>query len=434
MNGIDNIAGYTLTVGTADFVITDSIAQYDPIVDNLDDGDERNYKAQFIDASMSTDYETGRGTWNATAGTISRDTIKTSSNNGAIVNFGAGPKVVFIVSDYESLTDMNNMVDSAVGAGSLKMTTAERTNIAANVALLATRGDAFTYDIGTTASTIAEGDDLRFGSVDYGDLDPAATLDGTEIVAIDQGGDGVQTTVQDIAGNPLIAARGHARNYISGYTRFNRTLPLVSINTDNTLCGLENWLTNLSGAGTEVSQFAWLGVQAFYISTGTTSTGRCAIISTQYANIFDPSRSWETIVSLGVSAQPSVEAYTAQIGYIKGLPALATDGIYFQLSAASANWRAIVRDDGVETNTDTTVSGVGAHVGRIFYDADALATKFYINGALVATVPNATRVIDTGDSLQMAYSIIKSAGTTSTSIATQGHYYKNEEATLPAGW
>ncbi len=198
MNGIDNIAGYTLTVGTADFVITDSIAQYDPIVDNLADGDECSYKAQFIDPSFSDDYETGRGTWNAGAGTISRTTIKTSSNNGSIVDFGAGPKVVFIVSDYESLTDMNNMVDSAEGAGSLKMTTAERTNIAANVALLATRGDTFTLDVGAVAGTVAAGDDGRFGSVDYGDLPAAAALDRTEIVAIDQGGDGVQTTVGDI--------------------------------------------------------------------------------------------------------------------------------------------------------------------------------------------------------------------------------------------
>ena len=44
MNGIDNIAGYTLTVGTADFVITDSIAQYDPIVDKETTGAALSYK------------------------------------------------------------------------------------------------------------------------------------------------------------------------------------------------------------------------------------------------------------------------------------------------------------------------------------------------------------------------------------------------------
>lgn len=191
MNGNDNIAGYTLTTGLADFVITDSVAQYDPIIGNLVDGDERNYKAQFIDPSFSEQYETGRGTWNAGAGTISRTTIKTSSNNGAKENFGAGPKVVFIVSDYESLTDMNNMVDSAEGAGSLKMTTAERATIAG-------LGDSSSLDVGAVAGTVAAGDDGRFGSVDYGDLPAAAALDRSEIVAIDQGGDGVQTTIGDI--------------------------------------------------------------------------------------------------------------------------------------------------------------------------------------------------------------------------------------------
>ena len=241
MNGIDNIAGYTLTVGTADFVITDSIAQYDPIVDNLADGDECSYKAQFIDPSFSDDYETGRGTWNAGAGTISRTTIKTSSNNGSIVNFGAGPKVVFIVSDYESLTDMNNMVDSAEGAGSLKMTTAERTNIAANVALLATRGDTFTLDVGTVAGTVAAGDDPRFGSVDIDDIDPASPLDGTEKMVSLQGGLVKYVTPEQVITDHVSLAQGFDRKAVKIFSQLLHTTPAFSA-TNGELFGNEPFI------------------------------------------------------------------------------------------------------------------------------------------------------------------------------------------------
>lgn len=426
MNGIDNIAGYTLTVGTADFVITDSIAQYDPIVDNLADGDERNYKAQFIDPSFGDDYETGRGTWNAGAGTISRTTIKTSSNNGSIVNFGAGPKVVFIVSDYESLTDMNNMVDSAVGAGSLKMTTAERTNIAANVALLATRGDAFTYDIGTAAGTVAEGDDARFGSVDIGDLTPATSIDGTELLPADQGGDGVSITAQQVSGTPVTDATSLAFARVRGYSRFDRTRNAFS-GTDAALCDLEPY-TCFKAAGGAVAQFAAFGTAppSLVLNTGTATNEYACIRHSLYPTFFDPTLEYIDIFSFAITALPSTEAYTLQTGFIVGAPALATQGMYLQLSAADAQFQCVVKDAGGETLVDTGITAAIApakYVRKIHYDPVALSTKFYLDGVLVGTIANSTRVVATNQLLGMAASIRKSAGTTAASLITDGHYY-----------
>jgi len=436
MNGIDNIAGYTLTVGTADFVISDSIAQYDPIVDNLADGDERNYKAQFIDPSFGDDYETGRGTWNAGAGTISRTTIKTSSNNGSIVNFGAGPKVVFIVSDYESLTDMNNMVDSAEGAGSLKMTTAERTNIAANVALLATRGEAFTADYGTTAGTIAEGDDARFGSVDIGDLTPAASIDGTELVPADQGGDGVSITTQQIAGNPVTDVRTFAMDRVQGYTNFNGLQYVYTNAVDGTVAQLEKFLVNRGGAGSQVYNGSFLlGSTCLSMTTGTDTTGYCCVTHFEYPIRFDPTKEYDQTWSAFHSALPTVgEASTTQIGFLVGAPALAAQGMYFYLDELSNNWYYAVKNAGGTTSATTTIAGsidnASPQALRVHYDPVAASTKFYIDGTLRGTVTNATRVVGTTQALAMGMSIRKSAGIAGNIFVAYHHSFNIQRSVL----
>jgi hypothetical protein len=352
--------------------------------------------------------------------------VKTSSNGGAKEDFVAGPKVLFIVDDSSTIADMTTKVE---GANAKIMTAAERSTIAG-------LGNSSSLDVGTTAATVAAGDDSRFGSVEYDELAAADLLDGTEIAALDQGGTGVQSTVQEIAGDPLIAKKGHAKNLIRGYCDFSNTRSAMNITTDATLCDLEPWQTLTNAAtGTICLQFTAVGVQCFLISTGITTTGRMAIVHTQWRNEFNASRSMQTVFDAALTALPSVEAYTIQMGFMTGLPALATHGMYFQASAASANWRAVVRNAGVETSSNID-TGVALQVGvipifRIHYDPVALATKFYIDGALVATVLNSTRVITLATSLQMAYSIIKSAGTTSVGITNiTNHKYEIETAPL----
>jgi len=418
MNGIDNIAGYTLTVGTADFVITDSIAQYDPIIDNLTDGDERNYKAQFIDPSFGDDYETGRGTWNAGAGTISRTTIKTSSNNGSIVNFGAGPKVVFIVSDYESLTDMNNMVDSAVGAGSLKMTTAERATIAG-------LGDSSSLDVGTTAGTVAAGDDGRFGAVDYGDLPVATTLDGNEIVAVDQGGDGVQTTSQDISGTPVTDVSGLALNRVRGYSDFSKTLDAY-VGVTNTLFSLEPYIVNFAGTSSAANQGASIsGIASVLLSTGTAATGNSAIRLAGATVTFLSTQEYTATFLLSTSVLSGAETGHQQIGFSSTFPALVNLGMYFEQTDASANWFACVKNAGGTERVDTLITSVIAvpQTYRIHYDPVATATKFYIDGTLVATILNSTRVLADATPLYQVLMARKTGGANPPALFLASHSY-----------
>lgn len=434
MNGIDNIAGYTLTTGTADFVITDSIAQYDPIIDNLADGDECNYKAQFIDPSFNDQYETGRGTWNATARTISRDTIKTSSNNGLKEDFGAGPKVVFIVNDDESIQSMGTKVETATAK---VMTATERTNIAANMALLATRGDTFTLDVGAVAGTVAAGDDGRFGAVDYGDLPAAAALDGTEVAAIDQGGDGVQTTVQDISGNPVIAVRTFAMDRVQGYSNFNRVRYGYNNTTDSSPFDLEPYLVNLGGAAAVAGNSAGLFYKrpAASLGTGTDTTGYSSISHMEYPLAFDPAKEYDQTWDISHVALPTVgQASQTQVGFIVGAPALASQGMYFYLDAGSNNWFYAVKDAGGTTSADTTVAGTtGATTQalRVHYDPSGTpSTKFYVDGTLCATVLNSDRVVATNQELGMVVSIRKSAGTSANIAIAWNHKFSIQRSIL----
>jgi len=435
MNGIDNIAGYTLTVGTADFVISDSIAQYDPIVDNLADGDERNYKAQFIDPSFGDDYETGRGTWNAGAGTISRTTIKTSSNNGSIVDFGAGPKVVFIVSDYESLTDMNNMVDSAEGAGSLKMTTAERTNIAANVALLATRGEAFTADYGTTAGTIAEGDDARFGSVDIGDLTPATSIDGTELLPADQGGDGVSIAADQILADPYTQTRGYSFGRFKGYWGGGGMRTSYTSTTNDSLIDNAPLVLYRGGAGAGASNaFGVYYAPVVLLNTGTDAAGYAVAAHLDYPYIFIPGTSdldqrWNIVIP---TLPTGGEDFTIQIGFIAGSPALAVQGIYLELTSASANWFQCVKNGAGTTRVDTTIAATtGVTTVRVAYSGSATESRYWINGVATLPIDDGTRVVDFLQLLGMVAGIRKTFGITARTLAFGNHKYDNLKVEVP---
>lgn len=52
------------------------------------------------------EWEVGKGTFNGTTGLV-RDTVRSSSNGGALVNFSAGPKDVFATAAAELLDNAN---------------------------------------------------------------------------------------------------------------------------------------------------------------------------------------------------------------------------------------------------------------------------------------------------------------------------------------
>ncbi len=423
MNGTDNIAGYSLTVGTADMVITDSVGQYDPIIGNLADGDERSYKIQFIDSSMSTDYETGTGTWNESLATFSRDTIKTSSNGGSIVSFGAGPKVLFIVDDYDSIQSMGTKFETA---DAKVMTAAERATIAG-------LGDSSSLDVGTVAGTVAAGDDSRFGSVDIGDLTPATSIDGTELFPADQGGDGVSITADQIHGDPYRAKKSLALDRTRGFTLLDGLHPTDLI-VDNTLAGNEKFVIRAGGAGAAAANNqGTVFVPSLLLSTGTTNTGYCAAQHTSYPYLFVPGTSdldqrWA--VSISNLPTAGVQDFTIQIGF--STASTAVQGMYFEASGANANWQKVVKDGAGTTTVDTGVAvTTAATIFRVAYSPIATETQFWINGTALSSIDDTTRAVDLFAVLGMFASITKTAGATARYMTIFAHSYDNAKDAIP---
>ena len=102
---IDNTAGFTLTEGLLDFVISGNSGMYDSIVSNAVDGVEYAYKAKFADG-VTAGYESGKGVYSSATSSIARTTIFTSSNSGAKVDFAAGQKFVALVTDKETIENL----------------------------------------------------------------------------------------------------------------------------------------------------------------------------------------------------------------------------------------------------------------------------------------------------------------------------------------
>lgn len=422
MNGTDNIAGYTLTVGTADFVITDSIAGYDPIIGNLTNGDFRSYKAQFIDPAMSSDYETGTGYWNASLSTLTR-IPKTSSNGGALVDFGAGPKAIFLVDDYDSIQSMGTKFETSTAK---VMTNVERDTIDS-------LAEGAFLDVGTIADTLAAGDDSRFGSVDIGDLTPATSIDGTELLPADQSGNGVSITAQEIAGTPYTATKSLALNRVRGYSDMSRMRASYSSTTNDTLVDLNPFTLFCSGANAGANNSAALFLSPLLaLNTGTTNAGFAAVLHTDAPYAFVAATSeldqrWSFLITI---LPTGGEDFTIQVGFVVGIPT--TQGIYFELTSASPNWFKCVKNGAGTTRVD---SGVAAIVGsvtlRVAYSGAATESQFWIDGVALTPIDNTTRAPDALAALGMIASTRKTAGTAARGIIISHHLYDNAKDEVP---
>jgi hypothetical protein len=115
---------------------------------------------------------------------------------------------------------------------------------------------------------------------------------------------------------------------------------------NSTGCNVANITQNSNGQSGSTHP----GVLSLYT---TTTSGNGSVIATQSVNYGSP-KEMTFVVRI-----PTITTMTTRIGLIddgtahNGQPA---GGTYFQFSSASANWRAITRNGGTETNADTTVA------------------------------------------------------------------------------
>ena len=86
----DNVAGRSDSEGRNDWIISSGDGLYRDPRGTLQDGQTYAYKAQFADG-LTAGYETGQGVWNSTTGTLTRATVKTSTDgDGVKYSFPAG--------------------------------------------------------------------------------------------------------------------------------------------------------------------------------------------------------------------------------------------------------------------------------------------------------------------------------------------------------
>lgn len=95
----DSIAETSTSTGTGDMVLAGAIAGYRTFSSKAADTNLVPYRIEAVDSNgnPSGDWETGLGTYNSTANSITRTKVDASSNANALVNFAAGTKRISLV-------------------------------------------------------------------------------------------------------------------------------------------------------------------------------------------------------------------------------------------------------------------------------------------------------------------------------------------------
>jgi hypothetical protein len=100
----DRVAETSTTTGTGALNLDGAMSAYRGIVATLGDGNTERFL--IINSATPTEWEISDCTvTDGTPDTLSRDTVKSSSNAGALVDFSAGTKIVTLVTDAEEYND-----------------------------------------------------------------------------------------------------------------------------------------------------------------------------------------------------------------------------------------------------------------------------------------------------------------------------------------
>lgn len=181
----------------------------------------------------------------------------------------------------------------------------------------------------------------------------------------------------------------------------------------------------VSGAGAQVTSSTDDAGRPGIITleTGTTTTGAASVLTgggggTSNGILLGGGRWYFRADVRGVTLSDGTQRYTVRSGFgdVAGEP---TDGVFFRYvdNVSSGAWVAVCRANAVETTASTGVA-FGTEWQRLEIEVSPAANqaRFWINGALVATI---TSNIPSGASRQtgvLPLSIVKSAGTTSRTV------------------
>ena len=111
----DRVRESSTTTGTGTVTLNGAYTGYRSFSSALSDGDTVYYVIHNTESGFENEFEVGLGTFTLSGTTLSRDTVYTSSNSDALVNFSAGTKEVFITYSAEGAVYQDTSGDVTVG-------------------------------------------------------------------------------------------------------------------------------------------------------------------------------------------------------------------------------------------------------------------------------------------------------------------------------
>jgi hypothetical protein len=136
----DRVKQQTTTTGTGAVTLGSSVTGFQVFSAVCSNADTFHYAIVHL---TNGSWETGLGTYNSGAGTISRSVL-TSSNSNALVNFAAGTKEIFITPVASNIVLKNNT--GAITPGVVKTVTVDFGNVPVN---------SYSFSIADSAATTA---------------------------------------------------------------------------------------------------------------------------------------------------------------------------------------------------------------------------------------------------------------------------------------
>jgi hypothetical protein len=179
------------------------------------------------------------------------------------------------------------------------------------------------------------------------------------------------------------------------------------------------WLAQLVGAGAGFVFYPGTATRPGQrtLSTGTTNVGTAAMytLGAVAGILFGGGQyTFEIEVYIG-NLSTAIEEYVSVFGFGDSGTAEPTDGAYFYYDRAGAgvNWRLKTANNGVRTDTDSTVAvAAGAYIKlKVVVNYAGNLVSYYINGVLVGT-NNANIPVAGGRETGALISIIKTVGAT----------------------
>jgi hypothetical protein len=179
-------------------------------------------------------------------------------------------------------------------------------------------------------------------------------------------------------------------------------------------------VSNLAAGGVPVGNLAGL-YRAARLDPGTTATGLASVVGDRWVELGSAACDFNTSVAMP-AVSDATNRFEVQAGLTSGFQAMSAVstfiGFYYRDDVNGGKWQAKVRSASTptETNVDTgiTVALNTLYELRIIVNAARTEAKFYINGALVATI--STNFPAAAANLSYGAAVQKTVGTTSRPI------------------